>query len=381
MLPFLVRHLKLFITSNPTLVKVLTTAGLGGSVFGIYLHKDKSLPIFSTVLPTLEAAQKIDSNYKPPSLRNKFNFVADVLEKVEKSVVNIELFSPYFGHSLSNGSGFIATESGLIITNAHVVSGKSSGSKIIVTLPDGTKHRGVVEDLNYELDLAIIKCDFPTKYPALKLGQTADIRNGEFVIAMGSPLTLNNTNTFGIISNKQRSSDSLGLNKTINYIQTDAAITFGNSGGPLLNLDGEVIGINSMKVTAGISFAIPIDYAIDFLESYEKKDKSHKTKKKIIGVTMLTLNEKLLDQLRKDRPLPNDLTHGVLIWRVMYNSPAYMAGLHQEDIIIELNGKPCRNANDIYAAIESSDTLEMSVIRHGVKFQIKVTPIQSDLMT
>ncbi|XP_026686579.1 serine protease HTRA2, mitochondrial-like [Diaphorina citri] len=156
-------------------------------------------------------------------------------------------------------------------------------------------------------------------YPALKLGKAADIRNGEFVIAMGSPLTLNNTNTFGIISNKQRSSETLGLNKTINYIQTDAAITFGNSGGPLVNLDGEVIGINSMKVTAGISFAIPIDYAIEFLTNYKRKDKDRTiTHKKYIGITMLTLNEKLIEQLRDGRKtslaLNPQLLYFILSW-------------------------------------------------------------------
>uniref|UniRef100_A0A8D9BAQ6 Serine protease HTRA2, mitochondrial n=1 Tax=Cacopsylla melanoneura TaxID=428564 RepID=A0A8D9BAQ6_9HEMI len=264
------RRLKLLFSKNPVLFQTITCAGVGGVLFTVYLHKRPDLAHWSVALPVINAAQRIDKDYKPPSLRNQFNFVADVLENVEKSVVNIELVMPYFRQTISNGSGFIATDDGLVVTNAHVVSGKP-GAQIIVTLPDGTKHKGSIEDLDVEYDLAIIKCDFPQKYPALKLGQSVDIRNGEFVIAMGSPLTLNNTNTFGIISNKQRSSETLGLNKTINYIQTDAAITFGNSGGPLVNLDGEVIGINSMKVTAGISFAIPIDYAIEFLQNYEKK--------------------------------------------------------------------------------------------------------------
>ncbi|KAL1456841.1 hypothetical protein WDU94_001534 [Cyamophila willieti] len=270
MFPIFARRLKSLFFKNPVLCQTITCAGVGGVLFSVYLHKRPEVFHWSVVLPVINAAQRIDQDFKPPSLRNQFNFVADVLENVEKSVVNIELVMPYFRQTISNGSGFIATDDGLVVTNAHVVSGKP-GAQIIVTLPDGTKHKGSVEDLDVEYDLAIIKCDFPKKYPALKLGQSVDIRNGEFVIAMGSPLTLNNTNTFGIISNKQRSSETLGLNKTINYIQTDAAITFGNSGGPLVNLDGEVIGINSMKVTAGISFAIPIDYAIEFLQNYAKK--------------------------------------------------------------------------------------------------------------
>ncbi|KAI5735107.1 hypothetical protein M8J77_014250 [Diaphorina citri] len=373
------RYVKILSIKNPVLTKTFVSASVGGVLFGVYLHNRHQWPLINVILPSIDAAQRIDINYKPPSLRSQFNFVADVLENVEKSVVNIELVIPYYRQTMSNGSGFIATDDGLIITNAHVVSGKP-GAQIIVTLPDGSKHKGAVEALDVECDLAIIRCNFPNNYPALKLGKAADIRNGEFVIAMGSPLTLNNTNTFGIISNKQRSSETLGLNKTINYIQTDAAITFGNSGGPLVNLDGEVIGINSMKVTAGISFAIPIDYAIEFLTNYKRKDIDRTiTHKKYIGITMLTLNEKLIEQLRRDRHIPYDLTHGVLIWRVMYNSPAYLAGLHQEDIIIELNKKPCHSAKDIYAALESTDEkpLELLVIRSGAKFLIKVTPSPS----
>ncbi|KAI5701457.1 hypothetical protein M8J75_009763 [Diaphorina citri] len=361
-------YVKILSIKNPVLTKTFVSASVGGVLFGVYLHNRHQWPLINVILPSIDAAQRIDIDYKPPSLRSQFNFVADVLENVEKSVVNIELVIPYYRQTMSNGSGFIATDDGLIITNAHV------------TLPDGSKHKGAVEALDVECDLAIIRCNFPNNYPALKLGKAADIRNGEFVIAMGSPLTLNNTNTFGIISNKQRSSETLGLNKTINYIQTDAAITFGNSGGPLVNLDGEVIGINSMKVTAGISFAIPIDYAIEFLTNYKRKDKDRTiTHKKYIGITMLTLNEKLIEQLRRDRHIPYDLTHGVLIWRVMYNSPAYLAGLHQEDIIIELNNKPCHTAKDIYAALESTDEkpLELLVIRSGAKFLIKVTPSPS----
>uniref|UniRef100_A0A8C3A4G5 Si:dkey-10b15.8 n=1 Tax=Cyclopterus lumpus TaxID=8103 RepID=A0A8C3A4G5_CYCLU len=144
---------------------------------------------------------------------------------------------------------------------------------------------------------------------------------------MGSPFSLRNTITSGIVSSVHRGSKELGLsNSNMDYIQTDAAIDFGNSGGPLINLDGEVIGINTMKVTAGISFAIPSDRVTLFLDQAAKKKNSwfgeSETKRRYIGVMMLTLTPSIIGELKLRDPSFPDVTHGILIHRVILGSPA-----------------------------------------------------------
>ncbi|GFS18273.1 serine protease HTRA2, mitochondrial [Elysia marginata] len=167
----------------------------------------------------------------------KNNFIADVVEKAGPAVVFLEIKGrhPLTGRpvTLSNGSGFIVRSNGIILTNAHVVANKSSVS---VKLQDGRVFEGQVTAVDPISDLAAVK--IPTSgLPTIPLGNSTEIRPGEWVIAMGSPLSLSNTVTCGIVSSVQRASKELGLrNKNMDYIQTDAVINFGNSGGPLVNL-------------------------------------------------------------------------------------------------------------------------------------------------
>uniref|UniRef100_A0A3Q2ZKZ5 HtrA serine peptidase 3a n=1 Tax=Hippocampus comes TaxID=109280 RepID=A0A3Q2ZKZ5_HIPCM len=213
------------------------------------------------------------------SPRYKFNFIADVVEQIAPAVVHIELLlrHPLFGHHmhLSSGSGFIVTHSGLIITNAHVITTSAvvmGQLQLHVQLHDGSVYEAVVRDVDRKADIATIKVNPQKKLPALPLGRSADLRPGEFVVAIGSPFALQNTVTTGIVSTAQRDGKELGIHDSdIDYIQTDAIINYGNSGGPLVNLDGEVIGINTLKVTAGISFAIPSDRIRRFLAESEIK--------------------------------------------------------------------------------------------------------------
>ncbi|PNF39660.1 Serine protease HTRA2, mitochondrial [Cryptotermes secundus] len=319
----------------------LTSAVLGlGVGLGYWFQSDNLRNL--NFLPVIEAAKPVDQNVEAVGssdkvgLRSRHNFIADVVETVAPSTVYIEIkdtkrldFFTGQPASASNGSGFIVREDGLILTNAHVVIGKPH-SKVQVKLFDGRTFIGVVEDVDLRSDLATIRIPCHD-LPVVKLGSSRAVRPGEFVVAIGSPLALSNTVTAGVISSVNRPSKELGLKgKDMDYIQTDASITFGNSGGPLVNLDGEVIGINAMKVTAGISFAIPVDYAKNFLQKTEERRKAGGSvyptaQRRYMGITMLTLTPQIIHELQaRNHQLPVDVTHGVLVWKVVIGSPAYM---------------------------------------------------------
>ncbi|GIZ03509.1 serine protease HTRA2, mitochondrial [Caerostris extrusa] len=303
-----------------------------------------------------------------------FNFLADVAEKTKNSVVYIEIVArhPISRQSIpiSNGSGFIVKSDGLILTNAHVIS---HHGRVIVKLYDGQEYEGIVESLDTESDLATVRID-AKDLPVLPLGQSSKLRAGEFVIAMGNPLTLSHTITAGVISSASRQGKDLGLHKKSDYIQTDAAVNVGNSGGPLVNLDCEAIGINTMKVTEGISFAIPSDRAVEFLQRTEKQKCSTNTnrKQKYLGITMLTLTPIVIRELQERNPEFPNVDHGVLVWRVMYNSPSYESGIKHGDVITAINGKEIHSASDIYNLLKSEDILSIHIIRRKKEFDVMV---------
>uniref|UniRef100_A0AAX7SSZ5 Serine protease HTRA2, mitochondrial n=1 Tax=Astatotilapia calliptera TaxID=8154 RepID=A0AAX7SSZ5_ASTCA len=343
------------------------------------------LGLCGAVLLDTEKDQKGDkelcaSPFKPDSPRFKYNFIADVVEKSAPAVVYIEIVGrhPFSGREVpvSNGSGFIISSDGLIITNAHVVANKRG---VRVKLTNGETYNAIVQDVDPVADIATIKISARNPLPTLTLSQSSDIRQGEFVVAMGSPFSLQNTITSGIVSSVQRGSKELGLsNSNMEYIQTDATIDFGNSGGPLINLDGEVIGINTIKVTAGISFAIPSDRVRLFLEKAAKRKSTwfHKdeTKQRYIGVIMLTLTQRIIAELRlRDSSFP-DVTHGILIHRVIKGSPAYRAGMQAGDIVLEINGAKVNTSEEIYEAVRSSDKITMQVQRGQEILRLHITP-------
>ncbi|XP_053731818.1 serine protease HTRA1A-like [Synchiropus splendidus] len=318
----------------------------------------------------------------PDSPRHKYNFIADVVEKIAPSVVHIELYRKMTYSkrevAVASGSGFVVSDDGQIVTNAHVVANKH---RVKVELKSGATYDAKIKDVDEKSDIALIKIEAPTKLPVLLLGRSSDLRPGEFVVAIGSPFSLQNTVTTGIVSTTQRGGRELGLrNSDMDYIQTDAIINYGNSGGPLVNLDGEVIGINTLKVTAGISFAIPSDKIREFLaESYDRQSRgTTATKKKYIGVRMMTLTPALAKDLKtRLRDFP-DVTSGAYVMEVIAKTPAAVAGLKEHDVIISINGQRISSATDVSTVIKTGDSLRVVVRRGNEDVIVTVVPMEID---
>lgn len=318
------------------------------------------------------------------SPRYKFNFIADVVEKIAPAVVHIELFlrHPLFGRTipLSSGSGFVMSDNGLIVTNAHVVSSSSpvSGQQHLkVQMHNGDVYEANIKDIDKKSDIATIKINSQARLPVLSLGHSADLRPGEFVVAIGSPFALQNTVTTGIVSTAQRDGKELGLRDSdMDYIQTDAIINYGNSGGPLVNLDGEVIGINTLKVAAGISFAIPSDRITLFLnDSVEKHSKDVRSiKKRFIGIRMLTVTPALIKELKQQNPDFPDVNSGIYVHEVVPHSPAQKGGIRDGDIIVKLNGRPLLTTADLQEALQEETALLLEVRRDNDDLLFNIEP-------
>ncbi|XP_076605409.1 serine protease HTRA2, mitochondrial-like isoform X1 [Chaetodon auriga] len=371
-------------SSSPLLKSVSVALGLCGAALLDGQKedeaKDRRVSISGRCLQFILPSAQCAAPFKPDSPRYKYNFIADVVEKSTPAVVYIEIVGrhPFSGREVpvSNGSGFIISSDGLIVTNAHVVANKRG---VRVKLTNGDMYNATVQHVDPVADIATIKITARNPLPTLTLGRSSDVRQGEFVVAMGSPFSLRNTITSGIVSSVQRGSKELGLsNSNMEYIQTDAAIDFGNSGGPLINLDGEVIGINTMKVTAGISFAIPSDRLRVFIDQAAKKKNSwfgeSETKRRYIGVMMLTLTPSIIAELKLRDPSFPDVTHGILIHKVIMGSPANRAGMLPGDVVVEINGVKVNTSEEIYQAVRSSDQITMVVQRGRELIQLQMTP-------
>ncbi|MEL6816619.1 MAG: HhoA/HhoB/HtrA family serine endopeptidase [Cyanobacteria bacterium J06598_3] len=250
------------------------------------------------------------------------------------------------------GSGFIISERGDILTNAHVVDGTD---KVTVKLKDGRSFEGYVEGIDDITDLAVIRIDAAGEaLPVSQLGDSDNVDVGDWAIAVGNPLGLDNTVTLGIVSTLKRSSAAVGIpDKRIDFIQTDAAINPGNSGGPLLNAQGEVIGINTaIRADAmGIGFAIPINKAKAVQASLSRGERiAHP----YLGVQIATLTPDMAKMNNED---PNSaielpITDGVLVVRVLPNTPAAVAGLRRGDVITKVGGVRVKQADQLQSRVD-----------------------------
>jgi serine protease Do len=248
------------------------------------------------------------------------------------------------------GSGFIVSKDGYVLTNQHVIE---DASRIIVGLQSGEKYRGTVIGVDSETDVAVIKIEAPKDLPTVTLGDSNTVQVGDWVLAMGSPFGLDQTVTAGIISKKER--ESPFFNVFQRFLQTDAAINRGNSGGPLVNMRGEVIGMNSQIATStgdynGIGFALPANET-NFV--YKQLIAQGKVKRGYLGITL----ESVHDEFAKVYGLAE--AKGAIVMSVTptesgQTTPAAKAGLQPSDIIVEFQGAPVINAQDLIQRVAST---------------------------
>ena len=335
-----------------------------------------------------------------PKTVERGSFVARAVKQVGNAVVRIDtektitrragtdpmmedpFFRRFFGDEVlapreemmrGQGSGFLIDQSGVLLTNSHVVNG---ADKVTVTLKDGRKFIGKVRGVDEVTDLAVVKIE-GKDLPVAPLGNSADVQVGDWAIAVGNPLGLDNTVTLGIVSTLKRSSAAIGIpDKRLDFIQTDAAINPGNSGGPLLNDNGEVIGINTaIRADAmGIGFAIPIDKAKELKDQLARGEKIHHP---YLGVQMTNLTPEIAKQNNDD---PNAVfivpeVSGVIVVKVIPNTPAAKAGIRRGDVITAIDGESITLAEQLQRIVEASrlgQALKVEVKRSNLTQTITV---------
>ncbi|MBN8564034.1 MAG: trypsin-like peptidase domain-containing protein [Leptolyngbya sp. UWPOB_LEPTO1] len=356
---------------------------------------------FTLSLPQSVRAETTEAAQPAPRAITRGSFVAEAVQKVGKAVVRIDtektvtrradpmlddpMFRRFFGEDFAprsetlrgQGSGFVIEKSGIILTNSHVVNG---ADKVTVTLKDGRVFEGKVRGFDEVTDLAVVKVE-GKDLPTAPLADSDQVQVGDWAIAVGNPLGLDNTVTLGIVSTLHRSSAQIGLSdKRLDFLQTDAAINPGNSGGPLLNDRGEVIGINTAirPDAMGIGFAIPINKAKSVKDALAKGEKIPHP---YIGVQMTTLTPEIARQNNTDPNSPFEVpeVNGVIVVRVVPNSPAAAAGFRRGDVVTEIDGQAISKAEQLQALVENvkpGQTLKVQVQRGKQMQQLLVKPAE-----
>lgn len=270
----------------------------------------------------------------------------------------------------SGGSGFIISSDGYVLTNHHVVE---NADKVTVKLSDGPEYPAKVVGKDAETDVALLKIEGKA-FPTINLGDSDAIRPGDWVMALGNPLMYSHTVTVGIISAKGR---RLGSSALDDFLQTDAAINFGNSGGPLVNLRGEVVGINTAitrydpmgRTVEGIGFAIPINMVKEQLEPLKTKGK---VERGWLGVTVAPLDGDAEAYFKQQ--YGTNLDGGALVQSVEKTGPAGKAGLEKGDIIVGLDGQAVKDSRDLVRKVSimpPGKSVTLSLYRDGKKRDLK----------
>lgn len=374
---------------NKGIVKRMATtvgAGVLGSVLtlGVVFNTD----LLSAASSPVETPTENAVNYPVAQTAATDNAsLTDMIEKASSAIVGVVNYqnggNPFMqqaeNQASGTGSGVIYQIEGdfaYIVTNNHVIEG---AEKIEVALDSGEKIDAELIGQDALTDLAVLKIDAKYAGYALPFGDSEALRAGDPVVAIGNPLGLDfsGTVTKGIVSAKNRSIkvDTSAGEWALDVIQTDAAINPGNSGGALLNSNGEVIGINSLKIASngveGIGFAIPSN---DVLPLVEEMVKNGKVERPYLGISMANLNEV---PLQFTKALPESVEGGIIIASIEPGSAASQAGLQQEDIITEINGKPIQNATELrkilYTELKIGDEATLTVYRGAEKQTLSLT--------
>jgi len=375
-------------------------AGLFGSRYLLSQNRSfRELKNVTVALPSESVSPYAPSGTMGATGGDNVNFIASAVQKVGPAVVRINatrkvanpisealknpLLRRFFGEEeqaipqerieRGTGSGFILSENGELLTNAHVVADTDT---VQVTLKDGRTFEGKVLGSDPITDVAVVKIP-GDKLPTVKLGNSQNLIPGQWAIAIGNPLGLDNTVTIGIISATDRTSAQVGVpEKRVSFIQTDAAINPGNSGGPLLNAQGEVIGVNTaIRADAqGLGFAIPIETAARVAkELFTKGRVDHP----FLGIEMVDLSPTKKQQINQENKLNIQQESGVAIKGVLDDSPAKRAGLLPGDVIQKVNTKPVKTAAQVQKLVESSTVGDILVLEINRSGKIQTVKVQS----